>query len=137
MAKVVKTPDVSAGTTITFSTSSWATAGRLKSLSWSGMSRPAIDTTALNATAVHTFMPGDLYDAGELTLEMMLDTDLKPIIDAVPEVTITITFPDTFTWSAAGFMTDYSFSVPETDSGLMTATAKFKMSSTLAVSDAS
>lgn len=124
-----KTPDVSAGATVTFGTSStWSTSVGItvKSLTWSGISRPAIDSTTLVTSGARTFMPGDLYDPGELNIEMNLDTDCAPIITAAAE-TITVTFQDGETYIASGFMTDFSFNVPENDSGLMTATAKFKL----------
>jgi len=118
-----KTPDVGTGATIGFSTSFFATA---TSFSWSGVSREALDTTTLATTAAKTYMPGDLYDPGELSVEMQWDTDLAvgTPFSATTAEAVTITWPDAETAVANGFLTSFEINT-ETES-VMTATGTIK-----------
>ena len=116
------TPDVGTGATISGS----GQTGNVLSISWSGISRPAVDTTHLGTTTARTFMPGDLYDPGELTVEFQLDSDQTwGTTIAAEAATITITFADAETWAASGFMTSLEASVPLED--VMTVTATYKL----------
>lgn len=115
-------PDIGTGTTIT---GSGQTANVL-SISWSGISRPSVDTTHLGTTTARTFMPGDLYDPGELTVEFELKANQTwGTTLSAAATTITITFPDALDWSASGFLTGLEMSVPLEE--MMTCTATYKL----------
>lgn len=119
------TPDLGHGATMTFAT---GFISRVNSLSWDGISRVAVDTTTFDTNGGKTFIPSDTYDPGSLSVEMQFDSDASPPIDQSPE-TITLTFDDLETWSAQGFLTDYSFTLE--DEGVITATAVMKLSGSI------
>ena len=115
-------PDIGTGTSIAFSTSFLA---KVLSIDWSGISRAAIGTSNMATTTAHTFMPGDLYDAGSLSVEMIFKSNASftTPISAAAE-TITITFPDSETWACSGFMT--GFGITARNEELITASATLK-----------
>ena len=139
--------DVGTGATVVFGTSS--ATGNITSIEWSGIDRGSVDTSWLGTTVARTFIPTDLYDPGELELEMDFDTQstasattggIFDLIDAAAE-TITVTFPiasgDTTggKWAASGFMTSLSMSNPLEEK--VTASATFKMTGALTPTDSS
>lgn len=113
--------DIGTGTSITFSSGFMA---EILSVNHSGISREAIDDTHMGTTTARSFQPSDLYDPGELSVELQFDEDTKPPIDGATE-TITVTFPSGATWAADGFMTDFEYSDPLEDKMTATATLKF------------
>lgn len=115
-------PDLGAGTTVTFSS---GYVSKALSLDWSGVTREAVATTTLDTTGGKTFIPSDTYDPGTLEGSMQLNTANSPPITGAAE-TVTLTFPDTSTWAASGFMTDVSAGLePE---GVMTIDFTIKLS---------
>jgi hypothetical protein len=100
----------------------------LLSVSWTGIERAAIDSSHMGTTGGRTFMPGDLYDPGEIVADVHLDTTDNPEITGNAGA-LTITFPDAETWSASAFMTGFEFTDPLEDK--MTATATFKASGSI------
>lgn len=123
------------GTTLTFVTSGWS--NELLSASWSGITRPSIDT-ACSATVKggtdefgsRPALPGDLVDPGELTAEVHLNPDDTPPIGTAAEV-IRVTFPlygtdQTATkWECTGFCTSFEWGSPLEDKMTATLTIKF------------
>ena len=95
------------------------------SFAWS-MSRDSIATTNMSTTTRMTYIPRDIADAGELTVECNLDDQAEAWADVVEKdaENITLTFPGSGTWAASGFVTGADFSLP--DDGLMTATLTIK-----------
>ena len=75
---------IGTGATIAFGTSSY-------SVEVTNCNRPAIDTTHLGTTNARTFRPGDLYDGGQVEVDIHYDPDDHPPISGAEE-TITITF---------------------------------------------
>lgn len=119
-----KTPDVGQGATIAFSTSFFATATNFE---WSGISRGAKETTTLATTTAKTFMPEDLYDPGELSVDMQFDTDSAwTTALAGAAETVTITWPDSETAACSGFMT--GFRITASGPEVMSATGTLKFS---------
>lgn len=130
------TVDVGTGTTLVFGTSSFTS--ELLSVGHSGISRVSIETSHMGTAAPGagkfgnmTFIPGDLSDPGELSVEFHFDPDQLPPIDKVKE-TITVTFPlvagdaTAAKFASDGFMTDFEYTDDlETK---MTATATIKLS---------
>ena len=110
--------DVGSGATFVFGTTPVAL--DITGLDISGSSRESIDITTLATTGGRTYIPGDLYDAGELSIEGLLDPNLGDAlvtkIGAVTE-TGTITFPIPSggaagaTFAASCFLTEFESSV--------------------------
>lgn len=131
--------DIGTGTVMVFATSSFAP--EITSISWSGVSRESINISHMGTTGAHLFVPGDLHDPGELSVDMHFDPSAAPAVPwSAAAETITITFPavgtlSTSAWSASGFMTDFEFTDPMEDK--MTASATLKFSDTIAKTAAS
>lgn len=117
---------VATGATITFSTGFFA---EINNISWSGYSREAIETSHMGTTTAKTFIPALLADPGELVVDLNLDQDAKPPLNAAAEtVTVTIPAGETTsqpTWAASGFMTNFEWTGPHEDKLTATATIKF------------
>ena len=82
--------DIGTGASCVFGTSGIA-------LNWTSIdlgeqSLDIIPTDHLGTTGVKTIMPGDLINAGEVTLECQWDNENGPVVSSTAE-TLTITFP--------------------------------------------
>lgn len=124
--------DVGTGATIAFSSSLFA---EILSIDFSGLTREAVDTTKMSTTTSRTFIPGDLYDPGELTVELNFDQDggYLAAASAAP-ATVTVQLPDgagTAQWTASGFLTNLDWTAPLEDK--MTATATLKLTGNVGV----
>lgn len=115
------------GTTITFGS---AFLGSILSIDWGGLNRAKLSTSHMGTTnGWMTYLPSDLKDPGELTIEVFFDPskDWKARINAAAE-TVTITFPvpaggtTAGTIAGSGFLTEFDIADPHDD--VMTATAK-------------
>lgn len=109
------TPDIGTGATITFGTSAWEAQVDVESITPPGFSRPAVQTTKLNATQPttgqfggHTFLPGKLHTPKPLvlTVHCSFANAKKPPLTASAE-TVTITWADGSLWTGSGFATDW------------------------------
>ena len=123
--------DIGTGTTVTFGTS--GITANITDVGWSGLSRESVPTSHMGTTGGMTYTPADLYDPGELTLEVQFDPDKNYEVDiARVAETITVTFPlasgqsTASAWSATGFITGIEWDDPL--EGLMTGTITCKMS---------
>ena len=131
--------DVGTGASVTFASGFVA---RLLSLSLDDAAREAIKTTYMGSTAGddtdnfggHTYIPGQLSDAGSVTMEIHFNPDTLPPIGSAAE-TFSIDF-DTYgtdtentAWDGTGFLTSMDVGVPLED--VMTATITVKLTSTL------
>lgn len=115
------TPDCGLGTAIAFSSSFLA---KVLSIEISGIERAELESTTMATTNnAKTFLPADLYDPGEMSVEMQFDTDASPPITGAAE-TVTITWPDAETWACSGFLKSFSVNAPVEE--IMTATAVIK-----------
>lgn len=129
------TVDIGTGTTVGFDSSFNATAGvtvyDVLSISWSGITRPEIQTTHINSTAspgtfgTHTWIPGDITDPGEITIEGHFNPDITPPIE-VAAGNMTITFAGGGVWVAPVICTSFEATIPMEDK--MGFTATFKVS---------
>lgn len=103
--------DVASATTVGFGTSSFA--AFCESIEVGAITREAVRTTHLATTTAETYMPADLYDAGELQMAIQHDPDLQPPIGGAVE-TITITWPlpsgqtNEATHVFSGFLSSYT-----------------------------
>ena len=85
------------------------------SVSWSGLSRPAIDTTYMGTTTARTFLAGSLYDAGEVTFECALNpgaSSTLPVASAAGTLTVTHKDTGAATWAATAFCTGFEWTTP-------------------------
>ena len=102
--------DIGTGITITFLTSAFS--ANVMGIDGPELSRPKVPTTHLGTTTAHTSMPGDLYEIGEVTLDIQFDPNLNPPISSVAE-TIRITWPlaagqsVAAKWEFSGYMVKY------------------------------
>lgn len=104
--------DNGTGTTVTFGTSSIT--ANVTAISDTGVSREAIETTHLGTTGGRTYIPGDIYEPGEITLSVQFDPDKNIEVDILRVAeTVTITYPLASGQSTAsahassGFITSY------------------------------
>lgn len=96
--------DLGHGTTIAFESGFF---GNITAASWSGITRAAVDSSTFGTTGGKTFIPGDTYDPGTLSVTMQHNTAATiPLLQAAD--TVTVTNPDATTMSASGFLTSYS-----------------------------
>lgn len=114
------------GASITFSSGFCA---QILSVSWSGISRTAVDTSHFGLTdgtefGSMTFIPGGQQDPGELQVELNFNPDTDVPIDA-PAENITVTWKSGATWVCSGFMTNFEITAPNDDRVTATATIKF------------
>lgn len=124
-------PDIGTGTTLTFSSSFF---GEIVNLGWTGIERGAIDFTHLGSTVAREFKPTDLYDPGELAVEVHFDSNTFPPMSTTAE-TVTVTFPGggtTDTWACAGFLTSFGQGTPLEDKMTANGTIKFTGAITVA-----
>lgn len=116
---------VGTGATVTFGTSSYAP--QIETITIDGIERPVVDTTHLGTANFKTFIPGDLVDPGEITLEIKTNPDTEPPISGAPE-TITIEFPSALAtgaqYSGSGFVTSDSVTNPLEDNITRSVTVK-------------
>lgn len=130
--------DNGTGASITFGTSSFS--ATVTAINGEAIERVAIETSHLGTTTARTFIPGDLFDPGEVSLELLFDPDNKPPLNGAAE-TITVTFPvaagetNGATWAASGFVTGFSYGVPLEE--LMTGTMTIKLSGDITVTGGS
>lgn len=130
--------DVGTGAVFTFVTT--ALSLDLTSIEWGGISREPIDVTHLGSTPAKEFIPGDLYDAGEITIEGLLDPndgDAVPISGAAETMRITFPIPaggvGGAVWEASGFITEYEVGVPMEEE--MTFSATIKLTGAISFAD--
>jgi len=115
------------------------TLNEILDISWSGISRNAIETTnmatgaATSSSGGRSYIPASPTDAGELTVEANLDTTTATWISCIDAAAgdVVLSFPGSGSWTAAGFVTSASFSVPLEDK--MTASLTVKLTSDIVV----
>lgn len=115
--------DVGTSATLIFA-DSWVF--EMNDLSWSGIERNFIDSSHLGTLVARTFILGDLYDPGTLTIQGHLDTAStgNPIINGAIN-TVTLTFPNSKSYIAQGGLQSYEIGVPLEDKMQCTAGVKF------------
>lgn len=104
--------DNGTGASVVFGTSSIT--ANITGISDTGVSREAIPTSHLGTTGGHTYIPGDLYEPGEITLSVQFDPD-KNIETDILRVAETVTIHYALATgqstksqhSSTGFITSY------------------------------
>ena len=89
--------DTGHNTTATLGTSTFVS--NVTSVGGGQSTRVDVSTTYLSTATNHTFMPGDLSDAGEVTIDYQFDPPAVLLVTGVVE-TLTVTLP-----TATGFST--------------------------------
>lgn len=121
--------DVGTGTTITFTHTSKPidASAEITSISKSGESLESIETTHMGTTGARSFIPADLPDSGEMTVEGHFSADMAlPTWGEVAAITISFAGePTTDLYTCAGFITAHDVDAPLEDK--MTFSATFKM----------
>jgi len=103
--------DTGNSTAIVFGTSGFT--AELLSVDLGALTRESVRTTHLGTATAETFIPADIYDAGELSVTIAHDPDTQPPFTASAE-TITITWPlpagqtTAATTAFSGFVTSYT-----------------------------
>jgi len=96
--------DIGTGITIVFGTSGFA--ANIIDVDAPTGTRGKVDSTHQGTTTARTKIPTDLIDWDDATITMEFNPATDPPIDGAAE-TITITWPDSTTWTFTGFMTEY------------------------------
>lgn len=118
------------GLTLTFS----GFAANIISVSGPNLSRESIDKTHMGTTNWKQFMPADLADAGEVTIECEFAPDaLPPILGATGALAITWGSAEADVWTCDAFMTGFQVNAGES-AARMQATATFKLTGAPVVS---
>ena len=132
--------DIGQGTYVTFGSivGNAATHYKVNSVSLGGVSRDVVDASHLLTTGGKEFMASEVYDPGELTLEIHHDPSLNPInllTNVSTAQACVITFANggsaTTQWSAYGLASAFEASAPKDD--MMTGTLTIKLSGNLKV----
>lgn len=128
---------IGTGTTVTFGTSGFT--AQILEVGWGGIERESVESTHMGTTDAKSFIPGTLYDPGELELEIAFDGDDAPPIGGAVE-TITVEFAKKSSgstngaqWAASGFVTEFEATAPLEDK--MTATMTVKLTGAISFTD--
>lgn len=126
--------DQGTGSTITFATSAFS--ADLLSVNGSGASREAVETTHMGTSTAHTFVPADIPDNGEISIEIAFvgNLDIASDLLAAAAETITIDWAGTgigYKWAFTGFCT--GFDVTGEINSRMTANVTLKISGDITV----
>jgi len=89
---VTPAPDTGHGASITFGTTSWA--GKVQGIpTLLEINRPRVDKSYLGTSGQREYMPGDLEELGEVTLDVLFEQARGLPATGSAAETITITFP--------------------------------------------
>ncbi len=130
--------DIGQGTYITFGDvfGTAATAYKVNGISLGGVSRDVVDASHLLTTGGKEFIGSEVYDPGELSVEIQHDPSIKPwnlLTNVATAQACKIVFANGGTsvvaWSAYGFASSFEASVPKDD--MMTGTLTVKLSGSL------
>ena len=113
------TPDLGTGTIFTFT----GLTVNLTSVTMSGISREAVETTHLNTGVARSFIPGDLYNPGTIECEFQVDTTTPVTTQTLDDASSagfmrtgsaawTLAVGAIGTWAGNGFITDFSQTFP-------------------------
>ena len=106
-------PATGNGATIGWASS--ANVGTITSISGIGGTREAIDVSSLASTGGRDFIPSDLVDYGELSIEGAWYGTATPIASAAEVVTVTIGTTTAKSWAGTGFVTSWETGIPMDD----------------------
>lgn len=125
--------DIGTGTTATFGTTGFAP--QILDVNWDGIEKVVINTSHMGTTEYHTFMLGDLCDAGTIVLEIAFDpSETPPIIsNGGASETVTIAAAGSAnTWAATVLNSAFQFGAPLEDK--MTGSLTLKVTGGITIS---
>ena len=105
---------------------------QLTGVRWSGATRDTFNGKYLGTAGAQPFLNSKSYDVGEVTLNMLFDTDEDKFTTALNSTTLgtlTITFPDTNILVFRAWCTGFEVEASE---DVMNATGRFKLSTSVA-----
>ena len=106
---------------------------QIQNINWSGITRESFPTSHAGTTTGKTYVEADLFDPGEISVDLLFAAQTRPPIDNASE-TLTLTFQGGTTWAATGFMTSFEFTGASGESAdLMTATSVIKFSGDITI----
>jgi len=125
-------PATGNGATLTLATSTMPAA--ITSITFGGFSRESLDTSTLSTTGARSFIPADLVDNGDFSVEGYWDGAAALPISAVAETcTIAIgTTAGTKSFAGSAFCTSAEYGAPMDD--LVSFSATFKWSGAVTLS---
>jgi hypothetical protein len=130
--------DIGQGTYVTFGTIVGAStaAYKVNNVSLSGLTRDVVDASHLMTTGGKEYLASEMYDPGELSLEIHHDPSLNPLsilTNVATNQVCTIAFANggssTVVWSAFALASSFEASAPKDD--LMTGTLTLKLTGNL------
>jgi hypothetical protein len=123
------------GATITFGTTGVSL--EANSIQSQGIEWASIEDTDLGNTTAKSFLRGDLYDPGTITVGFNWTSDLDDLLSSSDSETITITYPntDSSTEASDGFIQSIDPSTLEVDT-LATGTLTVKRTGPITYTDA-
>lgn len=102
-------------------------AANIISVGGPNLARESIDKTHMGTVDWKEFMPADLADAGELSVEVEFDPQaLPPILAPASEIAVVWGSAAGIEWACDGFLTGFQVNAGETGAR-MTASATFKL----------
>jgi predicted secreted protein len=123
------------GLTTTIATSTSGTIAQVRGISGPGASGDSVDCTTLDNSGRYRAFLGGLVDGGEVTLDLVYDTEdadhklLAQLLTSQDEKVWTITYPSTFSAQVfSGFVSGLSAETPLDD--LITAQCTIKVTGT-------
>lgn len=121
--------DLGTGASLAMSTTFTA---ELTSIALENMTRVAVDKSHLGTSGAKSFLFGDQFDPGQLSLAFHHKTTERPPIDADAGA-VTVTYPDASTWASTGGFIEAGHSVPMEE--IMSGTGTVKLSGDVVVVD--
>lgn len=129
--------DIGQGTFVTFGTSLNGTSGyKITGVNHGGMSRAVADATHMLTVGGKEFVGSEIYDPGELSVEVLFDPSIKPINDFTNTSTmqsLRVYWANggnsTLMWSAYGFATGFEAGAQMED--MMSGTMTIKLSGSI------
>jgi hypothetical protein len=129
--------DIGQGTYVTFGTALVGTSGyKITGVNHSGISRAVVDATHMRTVGGKEFVASEIYDPGELSVEVLFDPSIKPISDLT---NVSTTQPlavywanggnSTMMWSAYGLASGFEAGAQMED--MMTGTLTIKLSGSI------
>ena len=107
------------------------------SISSGGITWTAVETSHLGTTGARTFVRGDLYDPGEITVQYQADPDdMDTLLTNSASETVTITYSDTpaATEASSGFVTSWDPATNELE-GLVMGSLTIKRTGAITFAD--
>lgn len=129
--------DIGQGATVSFgailTNSTTSNTFKVNNVNWGGITRDVVDASHMLTSGGKDFVASEIYDPGELSIEIQYDPSVNPITpltNATTAQVVYMRFPSggtaTYAWSAHGYMSGFEAGIPRDD--MMTGTVTIKLS---------